>query len=385
VVDNILYSGLRTLSRHALGRHRPGQRRSNPAPTSDPDVPRRRLRQPRRGVRRPGSRQPDLRRPEVRTASTCSRARPTCSTGVNFRQANFGVRASRKTGLNRTLNIGGDGINPNTEFSGDTATPRSVSQRYPDRPELPLSPDSVNLFAEAKYVTEDTDLITQPVFGDIHHHVTSTEDHHARRPGQPADLTARSLRIETQPIFNNQTFVDPSGQRLSAGGAEDADPEQHLHHLQQPDRERLRVSPPRKPASFRPIARHRFFGRTTASSSTAVKSRVTWSAATATFGDIGFVQAICPGICRIPTARWRTRTARKVSTSSASVSLKTPSSIPPVSSAPPAPSSAVRVCWQAQGRVGHRLPSVCPEPEHARVRQGPAHHRSRPPSISASR
>lgn len=199
VTDSLLFSGLRTLSRMPWGVTVLANSQQ-PSPTSDPDVP-------------VGNCAARAGYPDgfgnvnfVGPSGNCFNLEPGKTylfEGSTFRPANFGVRVSQ-TGLNRTLNVGGDGINPNTEFSGDTATPRSVSSRFQTGLNFRLS-DSVNLFAEAKYVTEDTDLITQPVFGDVIIR-DGTEIVTRTGPGQP-QIFRTVGQNEAQPIFNNQTFT----------------------------------------------------------------------------------------------------------------------------------------------------------------------------------
>ncbi len=79
------------------------------------------------------------------------------------RLANFGSRVGN-VGANRVYNIGGDGSNP-AEFSADTRLPRSESQRYQVGANFKVT-DSITAYAEAKYVTEDTFMVTQPSFFD---------------------------------------------------------------------------------------------------------------------------------------------------------------------------------------------------------------------------
>jgi outer membrane receptor protein involved in Fe transport len=199
VYDSLLYSNLRTLSRMPWGVTVLANMQ-RPSPTSDPDVT-------------VGSCSPLAGYGDSfgnvnfgGPSSNCFNLEPGKTylyDGTTPRLANFGERVSL-TGLNRTLNIGGDGINPNTEFTGDTATPKSVSSRFQTGVNFRLT-DSINLFAEAKYVTEDSELITQPVFGDV-----------IIRDGvavvtRAAPGAAQDVRIvganEAQPIFNNQTFI----------------------------------------------------------------------------------------------------------------------------------------------------------------------------------
>ncbi|MBJ7446780.1 MAG: TonB-dependent receptor [Brevundimonas sp.] len=84
--------------------------------------------------------------------------------GTTARLANFGERLG-ETGANRPFNIGGDGENP-AEFSTGSRVPRSESARFQVGTTFKLTPD-IELYGEAKYVTEDTFDLSQPTFYDI--------------------------------------------------------------------------------------------------------------------------------------------------------------------------------------------------------------------------
>jgi outer membrane receptor protein involved in Fe transport len=84
--------------------------------------------------------------------------------GTTARLANFGTRLG-ETGFNRPFNIGGDGENPAT-FSTGSRVPRSESARFQTGFTFEITPD-VELYGEAKYVTEDTFDLSQPTFYDI--------------------------------------------------------------------------------------------------------------------------------------------------------------------------------------------------------------------------
>jgi len=86
--------------------------------------------------------------------------------GTGARTANFGDWVSQ-TGTNRTVNVGGDGENPNTIFNIDSTLPQSESARFQVGANFAITPD-VNLYVEAKYVDETTDLATGYSFGDIY-------------------------------------------------------------------------------------------------------------------------------------------------------------------------------------------------------------------------
>lgn len=84
--------------------------------------------------------------------------------GPTARLAEFGQRVG-ETGINRPYNIGGDGENPAT-FSTGSRVPRSESSRFQAGATFAVT-DSIDIYAEAKYVTEDTFDLSQPTFYDI--------------------------------------------------------------------------------------------------------------------------------------------------------------------------------------------------------------------------
>jgi len=84
--------------------------------------------------------------------------------GNTARLADFGTRVG-ETGINRPYNIGGDGENP-AEFSTGSRVPRSESSRFQAGATFKIT-DSIEAYAEAKYVTEDTYDLSQPTFYDI--------------------------------------------------------------------------------------------------------------------------------------------------------------------------------------------------------------------------
>ena len=83
--------------------------------------------------------------------------------GTTGRLADFGQRIG--VGLNRTLNIGGDGENPNF-FGQESRVPESESRRFQAGSTFEITP-AVELYVEGKYVEEDTFDISQPTFFDI--------------------------------------------------------------------------------------------------------------------------------------------------------------------------------------------------------------------------
>ena len=84
--------------------------------------------------------------------------------GSTARLADFGQRVG-ETGISRPYNIGGDGENP-AEFSTGSRVPRSESARFQAGGTFAIT-DSIDFYAEAKYVTEDTFDLSQPTFYDI--------------------------------------------------------------------------------------------------------------------------------------------------------------------------------------------------------------------------
>ena len=86
--------------------------------------------------------------------------------GTAARTANFGDWVAL-TGTNRTVNVGGDGENPNTIFNVDSTLPKSESARFQVGANFAIT-ENINLYAEAKYVDETTDLATGYSFGDIY-------------------------------------------------------------------------------------------------------------------------------------------------------------------------------------------------------------------------
>ncbi|RZJ47155.1 MAG: TonB-dependent receptor [Brevundimonas sp.] len=84
--------------------------------------------------------------------------------GTTARLADFGERVG-ETGINRPYNIGGDGENP-AEFSTGSRVPRSESARFQAGATFRIT-DSIEAYAEAKYITEDTYDLGQPTFYDI--------------------------------------------------------------------------------------------------------------------------------------------------------------------------------------------------------------------------
>jgi len=83
--------------------------------------------------------------------------------GATARLANFGERVG--TGLQRVLNIGGDGELA-SEYGQYSQVPRSESQRYQVGGNFKVT-SNINAHAEVKYVTEETYFEGQPTFFDI--------------------------------------------------------------------------------------------------------------------------------------------------------------------------------------------------------------------------
>ena len=84
--------------------------------------------------------------------------------GGTARPANFGERVGN-VGINRPYNIGGDGENI-ADFSTGSRVPRSESARFQAGTTFQLT-NNIELYGEAKYVTEDTYDLGQPTFFDI--------------------------------------------------------------------------------------------------------------------------------------------------------------------------------------------------------------------------
>jgi len=146
MLDNAVFSGVRTLSRPRWGQTTLANSQ-RPSPLNDPDVP--------------------LASCTALTSANCYSLDPTKTyiyEGSTARLANFGQRIGN-VGSNRTLNIGGDGENPNN-FGQESRVPQSTSQRYQVGANFAIF-DNVDLSVEAKFITEDTFDISQPTFFDI--------------------------------------------------------------------------------------------------------------------------------------------------------------------------------------------------------------------------
>lgn len=83
--------------------------------------------------------------------------------GPTARLADFGTRIG--TGLQRTLNIGGDGERA-SEYSTYTFFPEGESSRFAAGFNFEITPD-ISFHADAKYVEEETSDTSQPTFFDI--------------------------------------------------------------------------------------------------------------------------------------------------------------------------------------------------------------------------
>jgi outer membrane receptor protein involved in Fe transport len=81
------------------------------------------------------------------------------------RLANFGTFRNN-VGRTRNLNVGGDGLNVNTEFSQFSRLPESKNDRFQGGVNFRLT-DSLELFGEVKYVEESTFDEAQQTFFDI--------------------------------------------------------------------------------------------------------------------------------------------------------------------------------------------------------------------------
>jgi len=146
MLDNQVFSGVNTLSRPRWGQTTLANSQ-RPSPLSDPDVP--------------------LASCTSLTSANCYSLDPTKTyifEGNTARLANFGQRIGN-VGSSRTLNIGGDGENPNN-FGQETRVPESTSQRYQVGANFAVT-DNIDLSVEYKFITEDTFDISQPTFFDI--------------------------------------------------------------------------------------------------------------------------------------------------------------------------------------------------------------------------
>ena len=146
MLDNAVFSGVRTLSRPRWGQTTLANSQ-RPSPLNDPDVP--------------------LASCTSLTSANCYSLDPLKTfvyEGNTARLANFGQRIGN-VGSNRTLNIGGDGENPNN-FGQETRNPESTSQRYQVGANFAVA-DNIDLSVEYKFITEDTFDISQPTFFDI--------------------------------------------------------------------------------------------------------------------------------------------------------------------------------------------------------------------------
>jgi outer membrane receptor protein involved in Fe transport len=81
------------------------------------------------------------------------------------RLANFGTIRSN-VGRSRSLVVGGDGLNLNTQSAQVSRVPEAWADRFQGGANFDLT-ESVQLFAEAKYVQEETSFETQQTFFDI--------------------------------------------------------------------------------------------------------------------------------------------------------------------------------------------------------------------------
>ncbi len=151
MLDNAVFSGVRTLSRPRWGQTTLANSQ-RPSPLNDPDVP--------------------LASCTALTSANCYSLDPTKTyvfEGNTARLANFGQRIGN-VGSSRTLNIGGDGENPNN-FGQESRVPESTSQRYQVGANFAVA-DNIDLSVEYKFITEDTFDISQPTFFDIFLHET---------------------------------------------------------------------------------------------------------------------------------------------------------------------------------------------------------------------
>lgn len=141
--------------------------------------------------------------------------------GLNARIADFGNWV-QQTGTNRGVNVGGDGENPNVIFNVDSTLPKSENARFQVGGNFKITPN-INLYAEAKYVDETTNLATGYSFGDIYisdtlnagnsMQILSTSAYTTRTDNAflPANLAA-AIRANTTPVYGPATAGAPGAQ-----------------------------------------------------------------------------------------------------------------------------------------------------------------------------
>ena len=141
--------------------------------------------------------------------------------GLTARTANFGNWV-QQTGTNRGVNVGGDGENPNVIFNVDSTLPKSENARFQVGGNFKITPN-INLYAEAKYVDETTNLATGYSFGDIYisdtlnagnsMQILSTSAYTTRTDNAflPANLAA-AIRANTTPVYGPATAGAPGAQ-----------------------------------------------------------------------------------------------------------------------------------------------------------------------------
>lgn len=139
------------------------------------------------------------------------------------RLANFGTFQDTN-GNNRRVNIGGDGLNQATEFLQPLRYPELEAMRFQAGFNLDVN-DSLQLFGEAKYIDEETLLISQPSFftlaitdvpagGESGLFGTSGFNIGLDNPFLPANAAA-AIRANRRPVYDlRQTLPNPV-----AGGA----------------------------------------------------------------------------------------------------------------------------------------------------------------------
>jgi len=148
-VDNAVFFNARRLDRPQWGSTTLANMQ-RPSPVSDPDIP-------------------FANCPGFSTSGNCFNVDPSYTywfDGTTARLANFGQRIG-STGANRPWNIGGDGEPANlTSFDTLTLFPEQEAQRYQVGANFQLT-DAISATLQAKYVNEDTFIVTQKSFWDI--------------------------------------------------------------------------------------------------------------------------------------------------------------------------------------------------------------------------
>ena len=161
IFDNQLFTGLRQLQIPRWGQTTLANSAAA-SPLNDPDVPFAGCTDPLISAAGSGARSAALRNANCFAINP---GRTWVFEGATARLADFGQRIGN-VGLNRTLNVGGDGDN-RADFGGITRVPESESQRFSAGFNLDIT-SNIRFSADAKYITEDSFFVQQPTFFDFH-------------------------------------------------------------------------------------------------------------------------------------------------------------------------------------------------------------------------